>query len=127
MYAVGGEGDVWRFDGAKWHRCPLPTNAYPKTLCCAGDGIVNISEMNGSVWAGRTDTWRRIASADISFGHVPVDSFWFNNRLYLGAQEGIWTIDTAKGRVVRLDEVESDAPDVTNSGVSTSLLTGNFC
>ncbi|NHZ83863.1 hypothetical protein F2P44_32025 [Massilia sp. CCM 8695] len=25
MYAVGGEGDVWRFDGAKWHNCALPT------------------------------------------------------------------------------------------------------
>lgn len=85
-----------------------------------------ISEMHGSVWVGRTDTWRRIASADISFGYAPVDSFWFNDRLYLGAQEGIWTIDTAKGRVVRLQEVESDAPDVTNSGRLDLSVDGKF-
>ncbi len=100
MYAVGGEGDVWRFDGAKWHQCAVPASASLKTVCCAEDGVVYITEMNGSVWAGRTDTWRRIAEADIAFGYAPVDSVWFNDRLYLGSQEGIWTLDAEKGRVV---------------------------
>ncbi|UOD30516.1 hypothetical protein INH39_01835 [Massilia violaceinigra] len=126
MYAVGGEGDVWRFDGAKWHQCPVPTNASLKTVCCAGDGVVYITEINGTVWAGRTDTWRRIAGADISPAYAPVDSFWFNDRLYLGGQEGIWTVDAINGRVVRLQEIETDAPNVTNSGRLDISVDGNF-
>jgi hypothetical protein len=116
MYAVGGYGDVWRFDGNKWHNCPIPTNADLRTVCCAGDGQVYITEMNGSVWAGRADQWKRIAVADIAPGYQPVDAVWFNQKLYLGAQEGLWTIDLKNKTLVPLDEVESDAPNATNSG-----------
>ena len=116
MYAVGGKGDVWRFDGVHWHKCTFPTNAHLKTVCCAADGTVYITELNGSVWAGRREMWRCIAVADIAPGYRPIDSIWFNDRLYLGGQEGLWTIDASAQRVVRLDEVEPDAPNVTNSG-----------
>ncbi|MFZ6674194.1 hypothetical protein [Undibacterium sp. Xuan67W] len=116
MYAVGGDGDVWRFDGNKWHNCPIPTNADLRTVCCAGDGQVYITEMNGSVWAGRADKWKRIVVADIAPGYQPVDAVWFNQRLYLGGQEGLWTIDIKNKSLVPLDEVESDAPNATNGG-----------
>ncbi|NHZ81954.1 hypothetical protein F2P44_22140 [Massilia sp. CCM 8695] len=116
MYAVGGKGDVWRFDGTRWHDCSLPTNVPLSTVCCAGDGLVYISELNGSVWAGRADQWKRIAEADIAWGHQPVDSVWFNQRLYLGAQEGLWTVDRNRKRLVPLSEVERDAPNATNGG-----------
>ena len=116
MYAVGGKGDVWRFDGTIWHDCLLPTNAILSTVCCAGDGLVYISEFNGSVWAGRADQWKRIVQADIAWGHQPVDSVWFNQRLYLGAQEGLWTVDRNRKRLIPLSEVERDAPNATNGG-----------
>ncbi|NHZ40887.1 hypothetical protein [Massilia aquatica] len=68
MYAVGSDGDVWHFEGTAWHSCPFPTDASLETVCCAGDGLVYITEINGSVWAGRSDGWTRIATArlDIS-------------------------------------------------------------
>ncbi|NHZ38465.1 hypothetical protein [Massilia rubra] len=116
MYAVGGDGDVWRFDGKKWHNCPIPTNASLETVCCAENGIVYITELNGSVWAGRTDQWEKIADANLTAGFHPVDAFWFNNRLYLGSQQGIFTIDEKKKKVVPLKEVEEDAPNPTNGG-----------
>lgn len=116
MYAVGGNGDAWRFDGNKWHDCNLPTNASLWTVCCAGDGIVYITELNGSVWAGRENKWSRIATADIAPGFQPVDSMWFNGRLYLGGQEGIWTIESKRNTLVPLAEVDADGPNATNSG-----------
>jgi hypothetical protein len=116
MYAVGGEGDVWRFDGDKWHNCPMPTNSDLITVCCAGDGNVYITEFNGSVWMGREEKWKKIAEADIAPGFGPVDSAWFNNKLYLGAQEGLWAIDAKKKMVLPLDELEKGAPNATNSG-----------
>ncbi|WP_157778553.1 hypothetical protein [Massilia violaceinigra] len=126
MYAVGGEGDVWRFDGVKWHNCPLPTNADLQSVCCAGDGLVYITEMNGSVWAGRADSWKRVANADINAGHQPVDAVWFNNRLYLGAQQGIFTIDSKKKEVVPLQSVERGAPNPTNGGRLDLSQDGKF-
>lgn len=116
MYAVGGKGDVWRFDGTKWLDCPVPTNARLSTVCCGGDGVVYISEINGTIWAGRENTWKKIADEEFAWGYQPSDSVWFNNRLYLGAQQGLWTLDKAKKCVQPLDEVESDAPNATNSG-----------
>ncbi|NHZ66763.1 hypothetical protein [Massilia genomosp. 1] len=116
MYAVGGDGDVWRFDGKKWHNCPIPTNASLETVCCAGNGIVYITELNGSVWAGRTDQWKKIADANLTAGFHPVDAFWFNNRLYLGSQQGIFAIDEKTKKVVPLKEVDEDAPNPTNGG-----------
>ncbi|MEY4560880.1 MAG: hypothetical protein RLZZ618_157, partial [Pseudomonadota bacterium] len=45
-----------------------------------------------------------------------VDSVWFNDRLYLGGQEGLWTLDAKRKNLVPLDEVETKAPNPTNSG-----------
>ena len=85
-------------------------------MCCAGDGLVYISEINGTVWTGREDNWEKIAEANITAGFGPVDAFWFNGKLYLGAQQGIFTLDASRKRVVPLKDVESDAPNPTNSG-----------
>lgn len=126
VYAVGGKGDVWRFDGRKWHNCPVPTNANLQSVCCAGDGLVYITELNGSVWAGRTDSWKRVADAAITAGHQPVDAMWFNGRLYLGAQQGIFTIDPKKKKVVPLQDIEPGAPNPTNSGRLDVSPDGNF-
>ena len=116
MYAVGGAGDVWRFDGKHWFNCPLPSNADLMTVCCAADGLVYISELNGSVWAGRADSWTKVADADIAWGFQPVDAFWFNQRLYLGSQEGLWTLDKAARKIVPVQEVEADSPNPSNGG-----------
>lgn len=116
MYALGGKGDVWRFDGAQWHQCPMPTNARLVTVCCAGDGIVYITEINGTVWAGRENMWKKVAEGEFAIGFHPVDSVWFNNRLYLGAMEGLWTVDKEQGGILALKEFESDAPNATNGG-----------
>ncbi len=116
MYAVGGYGDVWRFDGKKWHNCPMPTKNDLMTVCCAGDGNVYISETNGTVWVGRENKWKKVAEADIAWGFGPKDSAWFNNKLYLGAHEGLWAIDAKKKILRPLGELEKGAPNATNSG-----------
>ncbi|NHZ35781.1 hypothetical protein [Massilia rubra] len=126
MYAVGGDGDAWRFDGKTWHDCRLPTKAPLYTVCCAGDGQVYITELNGSVWAGREGKWTRVATSDIAAGFQPVDSAWFNDRLYLGGQEGVWLIDAEHKTLVPLADTESDAPNATNSGRLDVTPDGKF-
>lgn len=115
MYAVGGDGDVWRFDGAKWHHCPFPTNSRLETVACGEDGKVYISDMKGCVWAGRENRWTQVAEAEFAWGSQPIDSAWFKGRLYLGSQDGLYTLG-AKKDIVALEGVDSDAPGMGNCG-----------
>lgn len=115
MYAVGGDGDVWRFDGAKWHHCPFPTNSRLETVACGGDGKVYISDLKGCVWAGRENRWTQVAEADFAWGSQPIDSAWFKGRLYLGSQDGLYTLGTKKD-IVALEDKDSQAPGMGNCG-----------
>lgn len=60
MYAVGGHGDVWHFDGKKWQQMGFPSNVQLATVTCAGDGNVYISGEGGSLWVGGKSTWKSI-------------------------------------------------------------------
>jgi hypothetical protein len=117
FYAAGGEGDLWRFDGTRWHPCPLPTQAQLETVCCAGDGKVYVSDLHGNVWAGREAHWEQVASSELAWGSQPVDAHWFQGRMYFGAQEGVYVISADK-ELVPLGEVDEHAP--------SSMVTGRI-
>lgn len=53
IYAVGGQGDVWRYDGHKWNMCGFPSNEQLSTVVCAPDGHVYIGGEGGNLWVGR--------------------------------------------------------------------------
>ncbi|QIL82704.1 hypothetical protein G7047_24280 [Diaphorobacter sp. HDW4A] len=90
MYAVGGDGDVWRFDGTRWQQQGFPSNLQLATVTCAGDGYVYISGEGGSLWRGRESNWELIykGSASIMWNDV----LWFENRLWLASdyQLRVW-------------------------------------
>ena len=90
MYAVGGHGDVWHYDGRRWEQLGFPTNVQLATVTCAGDGKVYISGEGGSLWMGRGSSWERIyhGSASILWNDV----LWFEDRLWLASdyQFRVW-------------------------------------
>jgi hypothetical protein len=105
IYCAGGEGDVWRFDGAKWHRCPLPTNMDLYSICCAEDGFVYIGAQSGSVIKGRGDNWKVIHKGNLALPFK--DLVGFDGRVWCTSDYGLWTIEKDK-------LVESELPsDVT--------------
>ncbi len=116
MYAVGGSGDVWRFDGNKWHQCPFPTNEVLETVCCGKDGNVYISDMRGAIWVGREDRWKKLTEGGFAWGFQPVDSAWFQDRLYLGCQEGLWMFDPDAKDLLPVGETAPIAPNSMNCG-----------
>lgn len=59
MYAVGGCGDIWHFDGANWKQLGFPTNAQLATVTCVPDGQVYVSGEGGSLWVGRNESWKK--------------------------------------------------------------------
>ena len=90
MYAVGGHGDVWHFDGREWSQRGFPSNVQLGTVTCAGDGNVYISGEGGSLWVGRESTWKLIYKGGSSI--LWNDVLWFNDKLWLASdyQLRIW-------------------------------------
>ncbi|WP_167236091.1 hypothetical protein [Massilia genomosp. 1] len=83
MYAVGGHGDVWHYDGTQWRQMGFPSNVQLATVTCAGDGNVYISGEGGSLWVGEKSTWKSIYQGTSSIHWN--DVLWFQNRLWLSS------------------------------------------
>ena len=91
IYAVGGRGDVWHYNGKEWRRCDFPSDDPLKTVCCAGDGKVYVTGNHGSLWVGSGDTWKRLAVAEynVSFN----DTVWFDGTLWLSNDYALYTLE----------------------------------
>ena len=90
IYAVGGHGDVWHFDGSQWRQMGFPSNVQLATVTCAPDGNVYISGEGGSLWIGQKSTWKRVYKGESSL--LWNDALWFDNKLWLASdyQFRIW-------------------------------------
>ncbi len=104
MYAVGGTGDVWHFNGKHWQQIHFPSNELLYTVCCAGDGNVYITGNGGSIWVGRNDRWKRIVEGKFSLSFK--DTEWFSGRLYCGNSYGLWFLSNGKLEPLK-NEVDS--------------------
>jgi len=91
IYAVGGHGDVWHYDGQHWRQLAFPSNTFLFSVCCAQDGQVYIAGYQGVVFAGRGDRWRKIHSGGLIA--LPfVDMVWYEDRVWCTNENGFWTI-----------------------------------
>lgn len=90
MYAVGGHGDVWHFNGREWRQMGFPTNEQLATVTCAGDGNVYITSEGGTLWVGQQSTWRLLEQGGSSV--LWNDTRWFDGKLWLASdyQLRIW-------------------------------------
>jgi hypothetical protein len=90
IYAAGGKGDAWHFNGKTWRQLSLPTNAWLNTVCCGGDGMVYISGYEGLTFMGRGDKWKQIHGGGVYLGWR--DMVWFEDRAWATSDNGLWTI-----------------------------------
>ncbi len=124
IYAAGGKGDVWHYDGKAWHAVPFPSNIWIESVCCGQDGYVYIGAQSGSVFRGRGSEWKLIHKGDLSLPFK--DMVWFGDRIYATNDYGLWEI---KDGVV----AASNAPiEITNCsgnfsvGDGVMLLAGHY-
>ncbi|MDT7422416.1 hypothetical protein RQL50_14975 [Citrobacter freundii] len=94
MYAVGGMGTVYHFDGKKWQQITFPTNKLLYTVCCGGDGFVYIADFDGAIWKGRDEKWEKIINGAMSMPFL--DMGWFDGRLWCASDYGIWVLEDEK-------------------------------
>jgi hypothetical protein len=116
MYAAGGKGDLWHYNGKEWKQITFPSNELLNTICCAGDGQVYITGQNGSLWAGRDDRWKKLQDGEISLPFK--DSEWFAGKLYCGNDYGLWVKDEQNQLIPLRDAFEDDAS--MNSDIAMS-------
>lgn len=79
IYAAGWNGEIWEFDGRRWHARETGTNLTVVDVCCAGDGTVYALCHGRTLLAGRHDQWR-IVPLDL-----PVDLWslaWYGEALH---------------------------------------------
>ncbi len=94
IYAAGGDGDVWHYDGARWRALDFPFALPLRTICCAGNGEVYVSGYEGATFAGRGDRWRRL---DAPLLTLPIfDMIWHEDRIWATNDYGVWWIDGDK-------------------------------
>lgn len=109
MYAVGGHGDVWHFNGTRWKQMGFPTNVQLGTVTCAGDGNVYISGEGGSLWVGEKSTWKQIYQGGSSI--LWNDILWFQDKLWLASD---YQFRQLKGKA--LEEVVHEGEKVYMNG-----------
>lgn len=79
IYAVGGLGDIWHYDGTLWHQCGFPTNDKLTAVCCAEEGVVYVASRY-KLWKGRLNQWEAVH--ELSLANYIHDLCWFDNRLW---------------------------------------------
>ena len=124
VYAVGGRGEVWHFNGMAWRACSFPSTRSIQTVCCGGDGKVYIGGgggVNGGIWVGREDQWEQLPGTELA---NPGDIVWFAGKAW-AASIGRLCIITAEGMQVAPTPgyVQATTARISVSEDGTRLLT----
>ncbi|NHZ40892.1 hypothetical protein [Massilia aquatica] len=123
IYCVGGEGDVWHFDGTAWSQVQFPSNIDLNSVCCAGDGEVYISGYQGTTFKGRGNKWKQIYKGEMT---IPFkDLVWHGDRVWCTNDYGLWQILDGKLSVAQVDSEITVGSGHLSSYAGILLLAGH--
>jgi hypothetical protein len=105
LFAVGWNGELWRYTDSSWLKEELPTNENLTAVKCGGDGNVYIAGHNGMLLYGRPGIWEVIENE--CFDSDIWDLEWFENRLYISTLSGVYVL---KGSDIEKVEFSDDKP-----------------
>ena len=101
IYAGGGDGDLWHWNGKKWTMIDIPFNSYIDHIICGDDGQVYISTNDGII-IGNNNTWE---FADISdeLDIIVETMVWYKDRLYIATATQLYQIKDNHFSLSKLD------------------------
>ena len=102
IYACGGRGDIWHFDGRQWTQSDPGTEWMMRDLCCAGDGLVYISGASGQLLAGHKDRgwWELENGEGRSVGDIN-ELAWFQDHLYAATDYMLYRLEDGRLQPVK--------------------------
>jgi hypothetical protein len=91
LYAVGGQGDVWFFDGKVWTQCSFPSNEQLSTVTVVDADTVYIGGEGGNIWMGSGNKWTKVHEGNSSVLYR--DTVWFDKKLWASSDFGLFVLD----------------------------------
>lgn len=92
LYAGGGKGDVWHYDGQKWHPVDIPLPQMQISgICCASDGYVYIAGRYGALLKGRDDEWHTLKHEKTRSDFR--DMVDYNGKVYVCTEGELYTVE----------------------------------
>lgn len=91
LYAVGSEGEIWRFDGTTWRQCDSPTNHHLTDVRCIDENVWACGA-GGVILCGRNERWEVIWDQQ-----EPVERWWnlesFRGKIYVANNRFLGTFE----------------------------------
>lgn len=94
IYAVGGSGGVFKFDGKLWKQMEFPTNLGVTSVCCGGDSSVYVGAAFGKIYRGKDHDWELIHDDNLALPYR--DMVWHDDSLWCCNDSGIWKFKDGK-------------------------------
>ena len=88
IYAVGWNGEIWKWDGKEWHDQVSPTNIILTGVTCAGDGYVYVCGQDGALIRGRDGRWTVLDVDNMNSDFW--DVHWFDGKLYIATMQTLY-------------------------------------
>lgn len=109
IYAVGWEGEIWHYNGAKWEMMDSPTNLALFKVRCGGDGFMYACGQVGTLLRGKGTNWELIDhdSTDENLRGLQ----WYNDILYVSTMENLYKL--VEGELLKV-EFKKDVPKTFN-------------
>ena len=124
LYAISRKDFIWHFNGAEWEKIQFPSNIYLDCVCCAGDGNVYISGMNGTIFKGQRNDWKEIHKGDMELPFQ--DIVWHAGKVWCTNQYDLWTIEDDRLTQVDLDEKMKVCTGHLSVGDGVMLAAGKY-
>ncbi|MET0067808.1 MAG: hypothetical protein ABW076_15795 [Candidatus Thiodiazotropha sp.] len=91
IYAVGWQGEIYFYDGSRWHQDDSPTNSHLASVCCAEDGSIWIAGNKGVVLHGQYNQWTQISSEDMTGNWYSVAVY--EGKAYLAGNQSLAVVE----------------------------------
>lgn len=102
LYAVGWDGEIWRFDGKNWKRVASPVNSILSSVLCAPDGNVYIVGQRGTLLRGRDDKWEVLDTDPISEDIWSVQ--WYQEAVFASSMQQLFIVEDNELHSIELPE-----------------------
>jgi hypothetical protein len=99
IYACGGIGDLWKYNGKTWKSVDVPTNVNLEKICCASNGTVYITTNANLLLIGRGSEWK-VKEQNVS-DYILEEIVCYKNKILVSSHEKIFELK--KDKLVEAD------------------------